>query len=122
MELNTLEIAILIWLATGVAFCVVHPGIRASLKDVLHAVTRWQILLLFGVVYVYTALMVWGLAVISLWDWDQLKNVLIWSVAVGLASLFRLTSIGEDSPFFHDWLPWLYRTSVTVGPSANDLL
>lgn len=104
MELNTREIAILIWLGIGLAFCVLHPAIRGALKGVLHAVTQWQILLLFGVIYAYTALMLWGLAAISLWDWDQLKNVLIWSVVVGLASLFRLRSIGEDLPFFRDWV------------------
>lgn len=103
IDLNPREIAILVWLGVGLTFCVFHPGIRSALSGVLKAAKQPLLLMGFGVLYIYVGLVIWLLDTLSLWDWDQLKNVFVWSIFVGIASLFRLPSIGEDSPFFRDW-------------------
>jgi hypothetical protein len=104
MDLSTRETAILVWLLVGVAFCLAHPGIRPAFWHVVRAATQWRLLVLFGALYAYLGLVIWGLSALSLWDLGQTKNTMAWSVAVGIVTMFRLPNLAEDVPFFRDWL------------------
>lgn len=102
--LNNREVALLIWLGVAVIACVVHSGIRPRLIEVLKAFGRRQILVVIGLLYVFLGITVWLLSALSLWDWDQLKTTLVWSVVVGVASLMQVNKIEDQPRFFRDWI------------------
>lgn len=104
MELNDREIALLILLGVAVIACFVHPGIRPGLIGVLKAFGRRQILIVIGLLYMFLGLTVWLLHAACLWDWDQLKTTLVWSVVVCIASLMQLNKVEDQPHFFRDWI------------------
>lgn len=104
MELNDREIALLIWLGVAVIACLVHPDIRPGLVGVLRAFGQRQILVVTGLFYVFLGLTVWLLSAVCLWQWDQLKTTLVWSIVVGIASLMQINKIEDQPHFFRDWI------------------
>lgn len=104
MELNDREIALLIWLGVVIIACLVHPGIRSSFVSVLKAFGQRQILIIIGLFYAFLALAVWLLSAVYLWEWDQLKTTLVWSIVVGIASLMQINKIQDQPHFFRDWI------------------
>lgn len=111
---STREIAILIWLAVGIGFCMIKPDVRTSLASVLRAFGNWRIQLVFWMLAVYTALVAWGSAWAGLWDLGQLKNTIIWFIAVGFATLMRLPNLREGSKFFREWVSDNLKLIVVV--------
>ena len=114
MGLNDREIASLIWLGIALLVCILHPSIRPALGGVAKALFQRQIVVVVALLYAYLGLTVWFLHLIGLWDWDQLKNVFLWSLAVGFASLFRISSIADEPHFFRTWLADNLKVIVVV--------
>lgn len=114
MELNSREIAALFWLAVVFLVCVFHPKIRPSLLSVARAFFQRQIIIVIGLLVLYVVLLVWGLSSHSLWGWDQLKNTIIWSLAVGFVALFQIPGIAEKPRFFRDWIGDNLRVIILV--------
>lgn len=104
MELSTREIALLIWLCIAASFCLIHPTVRPSTLRLVKASSQRQIVVVITLLYVYLGFVVWGLSLAALWDWGQLKNTFIWSIAVGIASLFRINEIEDEPHFFRKWI------------------
>lgn len=104
MELSTREIATLFWLAIIFLACVVYPKTRVQLLALVRTLFQRQILGVVALLALYVVLIVWALSSFSLWGFDQLKNTLVWSLAVAFASLFRISGIADNPHFFRAWI------------------
>jgi hypothetical protein len=104
LELNSREIAILIWAAIGLVACLFSKNIRRALAGVVRAFFQRQIITVVSLLYIYLALEVGFLQIIGLWNWDQLKNALVLSVAVGFVSILQLNKIGDNPKFYRQWI------------------
>ena len=104
MELSTREIALLIWFCAVALFSFIHPSTRPSVLHLVRVVLQRQVVVVIALLYAYMGVVVWGLSLVSIWDWGQFKNTLIWSIAVGMASLFRINEIEDEPHFFRKWI------------------
>jgi TRAP-type C4-dicarboxylate transport system permease small subunit len=60
-----------------------------------------QVLTLFAL---YVCLMIWFLHAICWWDWDQLKNTIIWTFSVALVAVFHSNKIPDEPDYFRNWI------------------
>lgn len=104
MELSTREIALLIWFCAVALFSFIHPSTRPYVLHLVRVVLQRQVVVVIALLYAYMGVVVWGLSLVSIWDWGQFKNTLIWSIAVGMASLFRINEIEDEPHFFRKWI------------------
>ena len=104
MELNTREIATLIWLGIVVTILLVMPTMRQPLSRLLRAFTQKKILQVFAFFALYVGAMIWFLHAIRIWDWDQLKNTIIWTFSVALIAVLRSNKIPDEPGYFRKWI------------------
>lgn len=104
MELNTRETATLIWLGIVVAILLVMPPMRQPLLGLLRAFTQKKILQVLAFFALYVGAMIWFLHAICIWDWDQLKNTIIWTVSVALIAVLRSNKIPDEPGYFRKWI------------------
>ncbi len=103
MELNTREIATLIWLGIVVAILLMMPTTRQSLGGLLRAFTQRKILQVLAFFGLYVGAMIWFLHAVRMWDWDQLKNTIIWTFSVALIAVLRGNKIPDEPGYFRRW-------------------
>src|SRR5688500_1139095 len=101
-QFNNREIALLIWLAVLIVWVLSHPAARKPLRGLFAAFFRRQILIPIALMAAYIVLLVVGLESIGLWDIEQLKNTIIWSLSVAAASLFRIGHIADDPNYYRE--------------------
>lgn len=104
MELNTREIATLIWLGIVVAIPLMMPTMRQPLLGLLRAFTQKKILQVLAFFALYVGAIIWCLHAICVWDWDQLKNTIIWTVSVALIAVLRSNKIPDEPGYFRKWI------------------
>jgi hypothetical protein len=114
VELNTREVAILMWATAALILCLVSDKLRRSLVDVIRAFFQRKFITIIVLLYLYISFVVALIWSLGLWEWDQLKNTLIFSVAVGIASLLRLPSIRDDLNLYRHWIADNLRIIVVV--------
>lgn len=94
-ELNSRELAILIWLAAVLIVLLFIPKVRPALGNVVRAFFQPMILMAIGLVLAWVGLSVAILATFQIWDWSHLKGTLVWVVTYGLATLFDINRLSE---------------------------
>lgn len=104
MELNTREIATLIWACIVILTLLVMPGMRKLLLNICRAFKQKTLLKVLALVFIYIGLMIWFLYTICVWDWDQLKNTIIWTFSVALIAVFRSNNIQGEPDYFRKWI------------------
>ncbi|MBE0689618.1 MAG: hypothetical protein IH587_05790, partial [Anaerolineae bacterium] len=104
MELNNREIATLLWVAAAFIGAVLHRTTREGLLDVTKIFFSRQIMTVVGLLLTYVIAQVWILRLAGIWDCGQLKNTVIWSIAVAFVALFRIPNISDNAHFFRDWI------------------
>ncbi|MBB4114382.1 hypothetical protein FHT80_003733 [Rhizobium sp. BK226] len=104
MELNTREIATLIWLGIVVAILLVMPTMRQSLGGLLRAFTQRKILQVLAFFALYVGAMIWFLHAVCIWDWDQLKNTIVWTFSVALIAVLRGNKFPDEPGYFRRWI------------------
>lgn len=104
MELNSRELATLIWLGIIAAIIVAMPFMRKSLGSVWQAFMHPAILQVLAIFTLYVGLMIWLLHAICWWDWDQLKNTIIWAFSVALVAVFHSNKIEDEPGYFRNWI------------------
>ncbi|MGV1905072.1 hypothetical protein [Agrobacterium cavarae] len=104
MDLNTREIATLVWLSIIIAVLLIIPKTRQALCELPRAFAQQKILQILAVFAVYVVGMIWGLHAIGIWDWDQLKNTIIWTFSVALIAVLGSHKIADDPGFFRKWI------------------
>ena len=94
------EIAIGIWLLVFIGWGLCNESVRKSFVDLLKAFCVKPIIIVFTLMAVYVFMLVTALNAIGLWDFNQLKNTIMWSASVAAVMLFRINSISEDEHYF----------------------
>ncbi len=97
---NNREIATAIWAAGLFGFVALVPNLRKGLFGVLRALLQWKLLVLFGSLAVYIAILCWLLSTGGLWSADQLGATAIWFVFSGAVILGRSLSVDEGGQYF----------------------
>ncbi|MCC6598768.1 MAG: hypothetical protein IT559_08265 [Alphaproteobacteria bacterium] len=100
------ELALMIWVALIVIAILFKSDWRKLCKPILKILSERVIIVAFAVYYVYVAFLVFFLEDLHLWDTSQLKNTVIWSIFVGISTIFRVASQREEKHhiFFKKWL------------------
>lgn len=114
MELNSREVATLIWLGFVVVVILLMPSLRKSLGGLWQAFTQKKLLQVLTVFTAYVGLMIWFLYAICWWDWDQLKNTIIWTFFVALVAVFHSNKIADEPGYFRKWIMENFQVQAFV--------
>lgn len=102
MELNSREIAILIWLAIFVGGVVATSAdCRLSFVNFLRALFHPKVLLTIAIAILWILASVWLLKTIGVWKPGNFKTTLIWTLTFAIVTLFDVHRVSEDSTFFY---------------------
>lgn len=112
--LNNRELAILIWLGLFAAWALSKAAVRKSLIAVCQAIFKRQILLPILLQAIYIAFAVYAFSAIGLWDVSQLKSTILWTVLVGIASMFRIARSDENPTLVRTWIEDNLKIIVVV--------
>lgn len=117
--LNNRELASLIWLAVGLAFCLVKADIRKSLYDMVRAFLHWKILLPLCLLYLYiTGLVIVGYK-FQIWRPDLLKDTVIWAITTGFVMFFNYDEATAKSKFFRRRILSAFKITVLIEVFVN---
>lgn len=97
MDLNNRELALLTWIAIGVAAILLSKKIRPLALNVLRALFQRKIVTVLGSAIIYTGLCVWLLAQRSAWDWDNLKTTIFWYLGTAFVAMADVKKL-EQGP------------------------
>ena len=97
MELNTREIALLIWLGPLLIFIMVKRDIRRSAVAVVAALFQQKIVSVLVMAAAYVIGCVWLLAKLAIWDWSNLKTTILWSLTFAFVTLMDIKQL-EQGP------------------------
>lgn len=97
MDFNSRELALLTWIAIGVAAILLSEKIRPSALAVLRALFQHKIVAVLGSAAIYTGLCVWLLAEIGAWNWANLKTTIFWYVGTAFAAMADVRKL-EQGP------------------------
>ena len=111
---NNREIATLIWFSIFAVWVFAKSEARESLGDVVKAFSNWKVCLPVALLVVYVAACVYGLSIFDIWVSAQLKNTIIWTASVGIASLVRIGTIENDPRFLRKWIEDNLKITVVV--------
>jgi len=87
MEINNRELALLVWSVVLVVLVVIYPRTRKNIGGLLKVAFDPRLSVIYGIMAVYTAAIVYFLDRLELWDSSQLNNTVLWFLTVALVSL-----------------------------------
>ncbi|WP_124553476.1 hypothetical protein [Methylophilus methylotrophus] len=96
LDFNNREVAILLWMAIFLAFCLTKRNIKDGFADILKAfkpVSIWGPLIV-GALWISALILV--LHKIKLWEWSNLKTTVIWTLTFAFYSMFQAIKIEFD--------------------------
>ena len=100
---NNREWALIVWAFAVVFFVLVSPRmgqVRTCSVNLLKSLCTKSILQMFASMFVYIAVIIYGLFRIGLWESHQLKNTIVWTASVAVVYLFRIESAKKEPKFF----------------------
>lgn len=101
---NNRELAIGLWVAAGLLFCLTRSELRKSLWSVLRALLAPKLLIFFGVIAMNVVALCWVLAAIGLWSTSQIPATILWFVIAGCVMGGRALQAQEDDGHFRGLL------------------
>jgi hypothetical protein len=102
---NGRELAIIIWsVAAFVALFIWVPEFRRSLRRLLEAAFKPQLLLMYALLALYVAVLIRALAAFDLWSMALMKDTAIWFVFIGFPMIFSLGSTESQDGLFRSVL------------------
>lgn len=111
MELSTREIAVVVWVILLAGWGCSKQNLRRTFGRVLEAAVKWKILLSFGVLGAYTAATAAMLHHIGAWDWDLLKETLLWFCFTGVALVVKAIVHDKEQSLWRSTL----RDQIKIG-------
>lgn len=97
MDFNSRELALLTWIAIGVAAILLSEKIRPSALDVLRVFFQHKIVAVLGSAAIYAGLCVWLLAQIGAWSWANLKTTIFWYLGTAFVAMADVRKL-EQGP------------------------
>lgn len=104
MELNTREIAAVVWFIIILMITLTVPSIRKSFFNITNAFMQKKILQVLLLTFFYIGLIICLLYCLKIWGWDQLKNTIIWIFSIAMLAVFRSNRIPDDLSYFRKWI------------------
>lgn len=101
---NNRELAIGLWVAAGLLFCLTRSDLRKGLWSVLRALLAPKLLIFFGIIAANVAALCWLLAAIGLWSTAQIPATILWFVIAGCVMGGRALQAQEDDGHFRGLL------------------
>ncbi len=99
--LTTREWASVIWVAVLVVAGLATPFVREALAPSARMLlTLWSLHLAVLTLLGWVVLVCYLGAQVGLWNWDLLKDTVIWVLVSGVASIFSALSAGKEEHFF----------------------
>lgn len=103
--LNTREAALLVWASAALGYCIYKAKIREALWALLkHAVRARKLLVFFGVMLAYMALVIASLSAIGLWNPGQWKGTFLWLLFVAPVAAFPVVTKSEEPSLWRRWV------------------
>ncbi|MBV8686875.1 MAG: hypothetical protein JOZ90_10890 [Alphaproteobacteria bacterium] len=97
MELNSREIAILIWLGLVIGFTAVKSrDVRRSFFALVRSFLQHKILICVGGAALYSAGCVWLLARFGLWEWANLQTTLLWGLTFAFVTMMDIGKLETE--------------------------
>jgi len=100
MDLNTREIATIIWLGIAAAIFSLNADIRESFRDLIRALFVRIIIIALTAAAAYITVSILLLAKFGFWQWSNLKTTLIWALTFAFVTIFDVSRIEEDDAYF----------------------
>jgi hypothetical protein len=116
-SLSTRELSWAIWILIALTGCMFSKNIRQSLFGILKALFAWKISVSLLVFFLHTALYVFILFKIKLWDISLIKDTAIWTFGFGFVSLVNVNKINDNAFFkkiFVDTIKWTIAIEFIV--------
>ncbi len=116
-SLSTRELAWATWILIALTACMFSKNIRQSFVGILKALFAWKISVSLLAFFIHTALYVFILFKLGLWDISLLKDTLIWAFSFGFISLMNINKV-NDSKYFKtvllDTIKWTIAIEFIV--------
>lgn len=98
-SLSTRELAWATWILIALTACMFSKNIRQSFADILKALFALKISVSLLAFFIHTALYVFILFKLGLWDISLLKDTLIWAFSFGFISLMNINKVNDIKYF-----------------------
>lgn len=103
-QLNTREMASIIWMITFFIVIVFYSLKKLHLRSSLIAVIKsfFHIKIITSILFItsYLTLILWLLHQLQIWDFSQLKNTFFWYITFAIGTLFNINTIKNNSQNF----------------------
>lgn len=96
MLLNNREIACVVWIAIFFGWCLLKKDVRRSIAEVVKAAIHRKLIACFLAVALYATIMSWSLAGWRLWNFGDLKTVILWTCTAGTGMVIGIAT-GEPT-------------------------
>jgi hypothetical protein len=100
MDLNTRELALLIWLGICLVGMLLAKTVRPALLNVLRTLMHRKIVDAIGLAVLYTAGCVWVLERAGIWEWRNLKTVVLWFVTTAFVKMANTKALERGPAIF----------------------
>jgi hypothetical protein len=104
MNLNTRELALLIWLAIALLSMAFATSTRTALLNVLGALFQRKIVDIVGLTALYTAACGWVLWKIGLWGWPNLKTIVLWFFTTAFVAIANTKALETGPAMFRSFI------------------
>jgi len=111
---NNREIAVLIWVFIFLCWVFRKEEVRESLKQVLLAFCHRAILTILALMASYVYLVVDFLSNAELWNFDMLKNTIMWFIFVASIELFKANMVHEEKGYFKKSIKGHFKLLVAL--------
>lgn len=97
---NNRELALLLWILIAI-LAVLFTKARKSLVPIIQILTKKEFLVIFSLIGAYLFTIILFLKNLGIWDYANLKDVLIWLFSVGLILVFKINN-AKSNAYFKD--------------------
>lgn len=111
---TTRETAIGIFILIVIVYCLVSSKIRKSLLNVLAVAFNWKFFVLYLSIIIYTAVAIYGLCLIGLWNIGMLKDTIIWVLFTGINLCFKAVDNMNKKLFFTNTLKSTFLFTIII--------
>lgn len=99
---STREIAIFIYAIILLGYVLLHKKGKSILLPVIKAACKIKLIIPFLIVLLYASLFVWTCTYLPFWNWVYLKDIVCWTIFVGVPVCFNATDRQLEKYYFRD--------------------